>query len=109
MNKETVFIIYAIAWVITGVLFTLLKKRTNDINKKKQLNLISGLTVSLLMFSAAILLGFPFRQMSIVFIIVLAVIFTTIKRTFYCAACGYEHNKPFAKIEVCPKCGAKKE
>jgi len=108
MNEGQKFIVYAIAWGILTIIFTILSKKTKDIKKKKMLSLISGLSIVALMFGVAIWMGFPLKPLSVFFVLALILVCIGQKYTFYCQACSHT-QQPFSKAEFCSKCGAKIE
>ena len=108
MNEGQKFIVYAVAWGILAIIFTVLNKKTKNIKKKKMLSVISGLSIIALMFGVAIWMGFPLKPLSLFFVLALILVYMGQKYTFYCQSCGHM-QQPFSKAEFCSKCGKKIE
>ncbi|WP_157686322.1 hypothetical protein [Perlucidibaca aquatica] len=112
MSEETdglVLLIYSIVLGVAAAIFYVAKKRAKNINKKKQINNISSLFLSILMFFSGYIMGFPIVPLIIFIGIGVLITYASSKSTSFCGSCGYEHTQPFSKIKYCPKCGAKIE
>ena len=79
MNEGQIFIVYAIAWGILAIVFTVLKKKAKEIKKKKMITLIGSLSILTLMFGIALWMGCPLKALSLFFAFALVIVFVAQK------------------------------
>lgn len=99
--------IYVIVLGLSAVILAFLKKREKNVKRKRTINLISGLSVLILMFVFGLWLGIPWIPYSFVAVLAVALVFVENKYIYYCESCGNRRHKLLSKSEFCPKCGMK--
>lgn len=91
----------------SGIMFSFLKKREKNIEKKRVINLLGGLFVLIAMFVFGVWLRIPWKPFSIIIVLAMAGAFIENKYISYCVSCGQRRHRLLSKSDFCLKCGKK--
>ncbi|MCP3872488.1 MAG: hypothetical protein GY699_04940 [Desulfobacteraceae bacterium] len=108
-DEIKVFIAYVIIWAIIGLIFTFLSKKAGSIKKKKMIDRVGFIIISLFILGVTIFLHIPTPGIILLSLAFPLGYYLNERYIFYCPHCIKKTQHLFTTQEFCPKCGMKKD